>query len=66
MEPVQLNSKNDFEKASDYRAEIMPLLDQVCAVLNRSKQDGLIINVSLPNDVFGRYIPQISIVKPIA
>jgi len=66
MEAVQLNGKTDYDRGLAYRAEILPLLDQVCEVLNRAKSDGLIINVGMPVDQFGRYFPQTSIVKPIA
>lgn len=59
-------SKTDAEKAAGYRAELMPLFDQLCVVLNRAKADGLIINFNVGADQYGRIKLQATdVLKPL-
>ena len=62
LEPGQ----SDADKAAAYRNELKPLLDQVCAIFNRGRAEGLIINFSIAGDQYGRSkVMAIDIVKPL-
>jgi hypothetical protein len=58
-------TKSDADVARELKAELQAPLDQVCAVLNRARAAGLMINIGLPTDQFGRFRHDVSVVKPI-
>ena len=43
----------DAQKAIDFRAEIMPLLEQACQIITRARREGLTIGFSLGPDQNG-------------
>ena len=56
----------DAEKAEVYRAELKPLLDQICALFDRARKDGLVVNFNISPDAYGRSQPTgVSVVKPL-
>lgn len=67
-DPIELvPGKTDAEKAAAYRAEMLPVLKQVCDIIQRARFDGLIIgwdNIGI--DQFGRtVVPPINVTKPL-
>lgn len=59
--------KTDTDKAAAYRAEMQPVLEQVCDIIQRARQDGLVVGWdSIGMDQFGRTIvPRINVTKPL-
>lgn len=61
-----LTGKTDAQRAEEYRAELLPLLQQVCEVLDRSRRDGLVVSFSLAPDQYGRQTSgPIGVVRPL-
>ncbi len=59
-------SKSDAEKAEAYRAEMTEALKPVLDILNRARNDGLIIGWAIGADQFGRVtMPKIDVTKPL-
>jgi len=62
VEPI----RTDAMRAADIRAELSPLFDQVCDVLNRAKRDGLVVNFQMGADAYGRYrLQDLTVVRPL-
>ncbi len=58
--------RTEAQKAADYRAEIMPILDQACEIISRARKEGLIIGFNISPDQYGRSrVAEITIVKPL-
>ena len=56
----------DQEKADAYRNETRTLLEAFCGLRERAKRDGLVINVAVVWDQYGRsVVGDVSIVKPL-
>lgn len=59
--------KTDAEKAAAYRAEMQPVLEKVCDIIQRARSDGLVVgwdNIGI--DQFGRtVVPHINVTKPL-
>lgn len=66
-EVVQLTTNaTDKDKAEAIRAEIRPILEQACAIIQRAKGDGLVVGFSLAPDQFGiQRVGDISVTKPL-
>ncbi len=66
-EPVTLmTNKTDTQKAEAYRAEMTEALKPVLDILNRARNDGLIIGWAIGADQFGRVtMPKIDVTKPL-
>ena len=58
-------TKPDSEVAAELRAELMPILKQVCDILDRARASGLNIGYSITPDQYGRHAAVIQIVKPL-
>lgn len=58
--------KTDIQRAEEYRAELLPLLQKVCEVLDRSRRDGLVVSFNLTPDQYGRQAAgPIGVVRPL-
>lgn len=57
--------RTDAVKAAEIRAEMTPLLEQVCLILNRARAEGLTVGFSCNPDQYGRYRPDIGVLKPL-
>lgn len=58
--------KTDADLAAAFRAELAPLMDQVCDILNRARKEGLILNFNVAPDQFGRVrVAEVSVVRPL-
>lgn len=44
----------DAERAAAIRAELAPVLDQVCVLLNKARSDGLNVNFTISFDPYGK------------
>lgn len=56
----------DAEKAKKYRDEVRPILDQVCALIDTARRDGLEISFGLGPNQFGKQVVQnLGVVKPL-
>ena len=49
--------QTDSDIADDLRAEMTPLLAEVCKVLDKARSAGLKIDFQLVQDAFGRHVP---------
>jgi hypothetical protein len=66
LHAIEGDKGSDVDKAARARAEITPLLEKICEILNRAKADGLIVSFNCSPDQYGRYkIVDIGIVKPL-
>lgn len=58
--------KTDSSVAQDLRQDILPLLNGVCAVMDRARAQGLKVGFNVSQDNFGRHrVTDIEIVKPL-
>lgn len=58
--------KTDLELAVELRSELTPMLDKLCAVLNRARRAGLTVSFQLAQNAYGQMVvPQIDIVRPL-
>ncbi len=67
-EPIQLNASRvtDADKAKAYREELVPLLEQVAAIVTRASRDGIRIGFSINPDQFGvQRIAQLDMMKSL-
>lgn len=56
----------DIAIAASIRADLVPLLEQVCAILNRAKHHGLNVGFNCNPDNYGRHRPSsIDVAKPL-
>jgi hypothetical protein len=56
----------DAALAAEVRAELPPLLEQVCAVINRARAHGLIVGFNCNVDQYGRHRPSaIDVTRPL-
>lgn len=59
-------TKPDKEVADGIRADLAPILEQACEVLNRARAAGMVTNWSIAPDQFGRLrLTEISVMKPL-
>lgn len=62
LQPVKL----DADVARELREEVMPHLLAACAVVEKAKASGLVLNFAFGPDMFGRMSPQNVVVsKPL-
>jgi hypothetical protein len=60
------NTRPDKELADGFKADLVPILEQACAVLNRARAVGMLANWSLIPDQFGRVrVGEVTVVKPL-
>lgn len=58
--------KTDAEKASQIRADLLPILEQVCAVVGKARGEGMIVSFNIAPDQFGRVkVQALDITKPL-
>ena len=58
--------KTDIELAADYRAELRPLLELVCAIMENARKRGLKIGFNIAPDLYGRQVVQfIDVTRPL-
>jgi hypothetical protein len=58
--------KTDAEKAAKIRADITPILEQVCAVVGAARAEGMIVSFNIAPDQFGRVkVQALDITKPL-
>ena len=58
--------KSDADLATEYRAELAPILEQVCDIFSRARKDGIILNFNISADQYGRMrVNEVSAVKPL-
>lgn len=58
--------KTDADLAIELRAEMRPHLDELCKIITRASQMGLMVNFAIGKDQFGRTIcPEIAVVRPL-
>ena len=56
--------KSDADLAAQYRAELAPLLDQVCDIFGRARKDGIVLDFNIGADQYGRMrVNEVSAVK---
>lgn len=59
-------TKSDSEKAAEYRAKLVPLLEHACAILNSARSEGLIVGFNVNPDQYGRHrIQAIDVTRPL-
>lgn len=63
-EPVPF--KSDADMARELRDKVHALLIQVCAEMDAASPRGLIVGFHIDRDKFGRNVPHIEVVKPLA
>jgi hypothetical protein len=63
---VAFTGKRDEDVATELRAEVQPLLEQVVALQNRAAKAGMILGFALSRDQFGRnFVQSIDVIKPL-
>lgn len=48
--------RTDAVIAAEIRAQLSPLLDQICAVMSKARADGLEVSWAIQPDSFGRHL----------
>lgn len=67
-EPIKLatDRKSDADLAKAYRDEMRAALGPVCDILQRARNDGLVIGWNISPDQYGRInVPNIDVTKPL-
>lgn len=57
--------RTDQMVADATREKLNPLLKEVCNILDEARAAGLTVNFAVAQDSFGRFRPDITIVKPL-
>ncbi len=53
LHSIQGTKVTDAERAAAIRAELRPVLDQVCEIITRARRDGINVGFNLGPDQFG-------------
>jgi hypothetical protein len=57
---------SDAALAAELKAELLPLLTQACAIMNRGRERGLIVNMTLAPNQYGRIaLADLSVLKTL-
>ena len=57
--------RTDTVVATEIRDEMKEPLAKICELMARARSAGLKVDLGINPDAFGRFVPTISIVKPI-